>query len=153
MEILELLDRLEEILTRAPRVPLTGKIWVDPDEVLALMDELREVVPEEVRTANAMHRERMQLMADARAEAEAIVRDAKQYVAQLTDETAIAKEAQARADEMIDQAKRVAKEIRQGAKEYADEMLQKTERALTQSEADLNRALQVLRKGREELQR
>lgn len=146
MDIFALLDRLEEVLTGATRVPLTGKVMVDPDELLALVDEMREVLPEEIRQAGRVAEERERILEEARHEAEAVVRDAKAYASQLTDEAAIAREAQQKAEEMIEQAKRVAREIRAGALDYADDLLHKVEQSLEQ-------AYLTVKKSREELQR
>lgn len=146
MDIFALLDRLEELLTNATRVPLTGKVMVDPDELLALVDEMREVLPEEIRQAGRVAEDRERILEDARGEAEALVRDAKVYASQLTDESAVAKEAQQKAEEMIEQAKRVAREIRSGAMDYADDVLHKVEQSL-------ERAYTTVKKSREDLQR
>lgn len=146
MDISALLDRLENLVSQATKVPLTGKVLIDPDQVLAMIDEIRDVLPEEIRQAQRLSRERDEILREAREEAEAVVRDAKVYVVQLTDETAIAREAQQKADEILDQAKRVAKEIRLGAKNYADEILAKME-------GNLEKTLQSIRRSRDELQR
>lgn len=146
MDISALLDRLENLVSQATKVPLTGKVLIDPDQVLAMIDEIRDVLPEEIRQAQRLSRERDEILREAREEAEAVVRDAKVYVVQLTDETAIAREAQQKADEILDQAKRVAKEIRLGAKDYANEILAKME-------GNLEKTLQSIRRSRDELQR
>ena len=42
MEILKYVDQLEEIVDTATKVPLTGKVMVDVDEVFELIDLIRE---------------------------------------------------------------------------------------------------------------
>lgn len=133
MDVFTLLERLEELVAGATRVPLTGKVLLDPDAVLALIDELREALPEAIRAAGRVQQERDRILQAAREEAEAIVRDAKAFAAQLTDEQAVAREAQQKAEEMIEQAKRVAREIRAGALAYADELLGRVEQELRQA--------------------
>lgn len=146
MDIFALLDRLEELIASATRVPLTGRVMVDPDQLLAVVDEMREVLPEEIRQAGRVAEDRERILEEARQEAEAMVRDAKAYASQLTDESAVAREAQEKAEEMIEHAKRVAREIRAGALDYADDVLQKVEQSL-------ERAYQTVKKSREDLQR
>ena len=152
MEIMALIDRLEEMVQQATRVPLTGKILLDPDELLSLVDELREVVPQEIREANRVARDRETILAEAREQAEEILREAKALAAQLTSEAAVTKEAQSQADELIDQAKRVAREIRQNALEWADELFARTQPERERLAADTQRAVAAVRKAREELQ-
>lgn len=144
MDILALLERLEELVQNATRVPLTGRVMIDPDEVLALVDEMREALPEEIRAAGRVAEAQESILEAARAEAESLVRDAKAYAAQLTDESAVTREAQSKADEIIEQAKRVAKEIRNSSMDYADNLLARVEE-------NLHKAQETVRRGREEL--
>jgi cell division septum initiation protein DivIVA len=152
VEIMVLLDRLEELIAQATKVPLTGKILLDPDEVLALVDEMREMLPQEIRDANRVARDRETIMHEAREHAEATVREAQAVAARMTAESAVAKEAQAQADELIDQAKRVAREIRQNALEWADELFGRVQPDLERVAADTQKAVMAVRKAREELQ-
>ncbi|MEW8977771.1 MAG: hypothetical protein AB2385_05125 [Symbiobacterium sp.] len=152
MEIMALIDRLEELVNQATRVPLTGKILMDPDELLSLVDQMREVIPQEVREANRVARDREAILQETREQADQILREAKALAAQLTSEAAVTKEAQNQANELIDQAKRVAREIRQNALEWADELFARTQPELERLAADTQRAVQAVRKAREELQ-
>ncbi|MFZ5828002.1 MAG: hypothetical protein ACOY94_27160, partial [Bacillota bacterium] len=133
------------------KVPLTGKILVDPDELLSLVDEMREMVPAEIREANRIARDRESILRESREQAEQTIREAQALAAKLTSEAAVAKEAQSQADELIDQAKRVAREIRQNALEWADELFARTQPDLERIAADTQKAALSVRKAREEL--
>jgi len=152
MEIMALIDRLEEMISQATKVPLTGKVLLDPDDLLALVDDMREVVPQEIRDANRIARDRESILQESRERAEQVVREAQALASQLTSEAAVAKEAQSQADELIDQAKRVAREIRQNALEWADELFARTQPDLERIAADTQKAALAVRKAREELQ-
>lgn len=151
MEIMELIDRLEEMVAQATKVPLTGKVLVDPDELLALVDEMRDMLPQEIRDANRVARDRETIIAEAREQAETTVREAQALAQRLTAEAAITKEAQTQADELIDQAKRVAREIRQNALEWADELFSRVQPDLERIATDTQKAALSVRKAREEL--
>lgn len=151
MEIMVLLDRLEELAGQATRVPLTGKILLDPDDFLALVDEMRELLPREIRDANRVAREREAILQEAREQAEATVREAQALAAKLTGDSAVTKEAQQQADELIDQAKRVAREIRQNALEWADDLFARIHPELEKYALESQKALAALQKAREEL--
>lgn len=151
MEIMALIDRLEEMVSQATKVPLTGKVLLDPDELLSLVDEMRELIPQEIREANRIARDRETILRESREQAEQTVREAQALAARLTSEAAVAHEAQTQADELIDQAKRVAREIRQNALEWADELFARTQPDLERIAADTQRAAQAIRKAREEL--
>jgi len=146
-----MLDRLEDAIAQATKVPLTGKVLLDPDELLSLMDEMRELLPQEIRDANRVARDREAILTEARDQAESTVREAQALAARLTAEHSVAQEAQKQADELIDQAKRVAREIRQNALEWADELFGRVQPDLEKVAADTQKAVLAVRKAREEL--
>jgi cell division septum initiation protein DivIVA len=151
VEIMAMLDRLEDAIAQATKVPLTGKVLLDPDELLSLMDEMRELLPQEIRDANRVARDREAILTEARDQAESTVREAQALAARLTAEHSVAQEAQKQADELIDQAKRVAREIRQNALEWADELFGRVQPDLEKVAADTQKAVLAVRKAREEL--
>ena len=151
MEIMALIDRLEEMVTQATKVPLTGKVLLDPDELLALADEMRELIPQEIREANRIARDREAILRESREQAEQTIREAQALASKLTSEAAVTKEAQQQADELIDQAKRVAREIRQNALEWADELFARAQPQIEALAAETERAANAIRKAREEL--
>lgn len=151
MEMMSLLDQLEEQITQATKVPLTQKVLLDPDEILALVDQMRDMLPQEIRDANRVARDREAILGDAREQAEATVREAQALAARLTSEAAVTKEAQTQADELIDQAKRVAREIRQNALQWADDLFTRVQPDLDRIAHDTQKAALAVRKAREEL--
>lgn len=151
MDIMALLERLEETVSQATRVPLTGKILVDPEHMFNLLDAMREALPQEIRDANRVARDRDAILAEAREAADGMIREAQATGARLTSESTITRDAQAQADELIDQAKRVAREIRQNALEWADDLFAKVQPDLERVAVDSQKAALAVRKAREEL--
>lgn len=151
MEIMALLDRLEELTGQATKVPLTGKVLLDPDELLALVDEMRETLPLEIREANRVARDRETIITEAREQAEAAIRQAESVALQMTSESAVTREAQEQADELIDQAKRVAREIRENALQWADDLFSRIQPDLERVAVESQKAAAAVRKAREEL--
>jgi hypothetical protein len=49
MDILQLIDRLEELFNAAKAVPFTHNVIVDEDRMLELIDQMRIAIPEEVK--------------------------------------------------------------------------------------------------------
>lgn len=141
-----LLGRVDVMAAEGVRVPLTGRVVVDPRELLQIVAQIREALPEEVREAKAVLDERDGILRRAREEGAAIVAQARDAVSRLTDETAIALEAQQKADQIVEKSREVAKEIHLRAVEYADEVLQRLE-------GQLERTCETLRRHREELRR
>ncbi|HLO03006.1 MAG TPA: hypothetical protein VK191_07865 [Symbiobacteriaceae bacterium] len=152
MEIMDLIDRLEDVVNHATKVPLTAKVMVDPEEFYALIDALREAIPDEIREAGRIAQQREEILQEAKAWAEAKMREAQSKASQLTSESTVTKEAETQANEVIDQAKRVAREIRQNALAWADDLFARVQPELEKLAQESSRSAGVIRKAREELQ-
>ena len=47
----DLINKLDDLIHNAKAVPLTGQVRIDREEFYAILDELRAVLPEEMRRA------------------------------------------------------------------------------------------------------
>lgn len=153
MEILSLLKELREIVNSGMKMPLTGKVLVDQDEVSDLLDQLYKVIPEEIKKAEEIKKERELILAEAHEKAEKIVLETRKYVTRMAQENKIVQHAQEEAEELTKQAKAIAQEIKAGAKEYADQVLGDLEDNLFKVGDVLKETLITIRAGREELKK
>lgn len=144
MDVVALLDKLDAYLSECSRLPLVGKLLVDEDEVFAILDDLRAALPQELEQAKWLLKERERILQEARKESEDIIKDAQGQIASLASESIIAKEARAQADDLMEKAKAVAKEINLGARGYADDLMKRVEDVL-------NDLLERVREDRREL--
>lgn len=138
------LDELEELLDDAPHIPLTGRILLDMDRVYGVVDRLRKAIPEGVQQAQRVIRDRERILAQAREEGEAIIKEAKSFAEKLTSESSIVQRAEEEADRILEEARRQSREIRLGAREYAADILEKLD-------ANLQKCTHVLRQALDEL--
>ena len=69
MEVLTLLETIEEMLERSANIPLTKKSLVDKDEILAVVNEIRTKLPDELKQAKWVKEERQKILVDAQKEA------------------------------------------------------------------------------------
>src|SRR5438094_10433798 len=104
VDILYLLVQLEEVLGGGSRLPLTSRTLVDEQEVLDILDQIRVSIPEELTAARQLTRDRDQVLADARAEAERIVRDADAEAANRVADHSLVRSAELRAADIQDRA-------------------------------------------------
>jgi cell division septum initiation protein DivIVA len=151
MDILYLVDRLEEIIKRSKTFPLSGTRLVDENKVWPLLDQMRISIPDEVRRAERIVRDKERMMAQAHEEAERITSLARSEAAKLASEHAIAQTAEGRAAHIRERAERDADMIRAGADDYAFDVLcsleQEMRRALTVIENGI-RAIEIEREKR-----
>ncbi|RLC55853.1 MAG: hypothetical protein DRI80_17085 [Chloroflexota bacterium] len=145
MDIMHLIDRLEETVKGSKRLPFSGLRLVDERRIWPLLDQMRISIPDEVRRAERIIREKDRTMAQAHEEAERIVALARNEAARLTAEHTIAQAAEARAAAIRERAEREAESIRAGADDYAFDVLCKLEQ-------ELKRALTVVENGIRTLQ-
>ncbi|WP_418456035.1 ATPase [Allofournierella sp.] len=138
MNIDELLDLMEETLEDATGLPFAGgKRVVDIDKLQDIIDEVRLNLPTEVRQARAIVNDRADIVADAKREAEALVRKAEERARILVGEQEIVKAAQQRAAEIVGGAQTQAREMRTTVTEYCENMLQVTEEQLARNAAEV----------------
>lgn len=142
--LLLVVERLEALVAEAGHLPLTNRLLLDGDRLFELLDELRRTIPPAVEEAERIVRERDRILREAREKADEIVREARQYGEQLTRESSITQRAEENAARIEAEAKALAREIREAARRYADDVLAKVE-------ANLDRARDVVRDGRTQL--
>ncbi len=123
IDVLYLVDRLEALLGKGWRVPMTSKTMIDEDEFLDIVDQMRIAFPEEIKQAKKIVQDRERVIAQAQEEATRIIALAKEDGARLTNDHAVAKSAQQQAAQINQQANATATAIRQGADEYAAQVL------------------------------
>lgn len=145
MDILHLVDRLEELFNESRPIPLTNNVVVDEDRFLDLIDQMRVAIPEEVKKAKKLVSERDRTLAQAQEEAQRTIKLAREKGEGLLERDSIVEAAQARGNQLIDQAKLDAEAIRHEADEYALE-------TLTNLEIEMERILNQVRNGVRALQ-
>ena len=123
MDILQLIDRLEELFNEAKQVPFTHNVVVDEDKMLELIDQMRITIPDEVKKAQQVVAQRDRVMAQAQEEANRTLQIARDKADQLAQKDMIAQEAQRRADQILAQARSEAEATRADADNYVIETL------------------------------
>ena len=132
MDILQLIDRLEELFNESKSIPLTRNVMVDEDRMLDIIDQMRIAIPEEVKKAQQLLGQRDRVLAQAQEEANRTLELARQKADQLASKEMVTQEAQRRADQILTQARGDAENVRSDADDYVM-------RSLTQLQAELER--------------
>ncbi len=144
MDILELVDRLEELFNESRAIPFTHNVVVDEDRMLDIIDQMRITVPEEVRKAHQLLNQRDRILAQAKEEARRTIELAQQQKEEIIRRDAIVQEAEARAREILNQARLDAEAIRQEADAYAMEKLAQLEQELARMIGEVQNGIQAL---------
>jgi len=125
MDILQLIDRLEELFNDSRAVPLTRNVMVDEDKMLDIIDQMRIAIPEEVKKAQQLLAQRDRVLAQSQEEANRTVEIARGKAEELVHRDLVVQEAQRRADQIISQARGEAENIRRDADDYVVITLQR----------------------------
>jgi len=140
MDILQLIDRLEELFNESKAIPLTRNVMVDEDRMLDIIDQMRIAIPEEVKKAQQLLGQRDRVLAQAQEEANRTLEIARQKSDQLVGKDTVMQEAQRRADQILVQARAEAEGIRADADDYVID-------SLTQLQAELERITNQVNNG------
>ena len=119
MDILQLIDRLEELFNESKTIPLTRNVMVDEDRMLDIIDQMRIAIPEEVKKAQQLLGQRDRVLAQAQEEANRTLELARQKAEQMVTKDMVAQEASRRAEQVLVQARNEAENIRADADDYA----------------------------------
>lgn len=123
MDVLVLIDKLDDLVHNARPVPLTDQVRVDREEIYDLLDQMRATIPEEIKQARWIVKERQEMLEEAKRESERVIREAREQQARLVSDEEVTKQAERAADEIVEDARSREREIRLGAEDYADEIL------------------------------
>jgi vacuolar-type H+-ATPase subunit H len=144
MNILSLLDILEDELEKGVNLPFASKALIDKERCLEVIKDIRLSLPDEIKQAEWVKKERQRILIEAQKEAETITKEAEQRIKALVDENEITQSAYQQSRAIVETAQENAKDIRLGAKEYADSILEDVELYLSEQ-------LEILRGNRQEL--
>src|SRR5690606_30115234 len=106
MDLLHLVDRLEEFVAGAQKMPIGNRAIVDRRRILDLIDQMRIAIPHEVREAQDIVAQRDAIKREAEEEGRIIVAQAEERAADLVEEHAITESAKRRAEEIAAEAER-----------------------------------------------
>jgi hypothetical protein len=131
MDILHLVDRIEELFNESRALPFTRSVVVDEDKMLDIIDQMRVMIPDEVKKAQQVVQQKERILAQAQEEANRIVALAKEKAEQIVEREAIVKSAQTRGAQIIAQAREDSNNTRHDADDYVIVSLQTMEEEVT----------------------
>lgn len=146
MSIDDLIDELDNMVEKAWSLPLShGRAVLDGEQVRQILQEMRELLPQEVHQAKAIVADRTQILADAKREADTSIRVAQERAKALVAKDEITREAQQRATEITSQAQTKSREMRRVTNEYVDDLMKRTDDSLAQLLAEARKLRQEIK--------
>ena len=157
MSVSTILDEIENLVVDAKRIPLSNSIFISESELVRLLDNLRQELPNELANAQEIMDSRDEILNQARGDAEQIISRAKETADQMTDESKIVKESQEKSELIMEQTKAQSKEMFESSYQQARQLRVNANNYANQVFDHLilnvGNALEVLKQARDELQK
>src|SRR6201995_4595190 len=145
MSVYRGLDKLESYVHEGTWLPAGYRV-LSEERLLELIEKVRASLPEEVGRAKIIAKDQDRVMRAAQEKAQAIVEEAVSKHEELVDQNEIVQRARTTAEVVLREAEERARKIKEGADQYAAQVL-------AEMETRLGSALGAVRKGRESLTR
>jgi F0F1-type ATP synthase membrane subunit b/b' len=141
----DLILQVRDHIDTARSVPMSASVMVNRDELVAMLEEAVQMLPEEIRQARWLLKEREEFLAKARREAEDIIDAGRQQAQRMVEKTEVVREANLHARRIVDDAEKTSRDLKHEAEDYIDQKL-------ASFEVVLERTMSAVSKGRERLQ-
>lgn len=142
--VLDMLEQLMIDIENARQVPLSNSVMVSQEEVLDYLARIQKELPEELRAARWMVREREAYIARTNETGRGVIAEAKKRSDEMVSESHIVQEAVEEANTLVRNAESEARRIRLESEDFA-------ERQLAEAEHVLGELLRYVREARAEL--
>jgi len=142
MEIMDLLEEFETIIEGSGRIPMTGKVVIHEEVLYSYLDKFRAYLPQSIRDAEYVIREKDRIISDAMREGEGLIESARVKCQRIAGESEIVKQAISQGEILITNARQDAKHLINGAYSYSEEVM-------ASLQAELEEHLKKIRSGRE----
>ncbi len=143
MDTIELIDKLDEIIGKSRKIPFSSNFIINENEIYEILDELRNVMPEELKQARWIVKERENMLEEAKRQAGRIMREAEERAEIMVSQGEIMKSAMKKSEEVLSLSEAKARTVRLEAEDYSDEKL-------ASLEAVVYKILSAVEKGREQ---
>src|SRR5688500_7451270 len=140
-----ILHRVADLIGNARPMPLSASVMINRDEVLELVEEALSRLPEELRAARWLLRERDEFVAKVQREGDDILDAARVRAERMVQLTEVVRDAQHAARQVIEEAETESRRLRHEAEDFCDQKL-------AQFEIVLDRTIRTVQAGRSRLQ-
>lgn len=139
-----LLRRALDQVNAAPKMPLSSTVRLEKDEMVSLLDEAVARLPDELRQARWLLKEREEHLAKVQREADDILGAARERAERIVQRTELVREAQRLSRRILEEANEESRRMKHEAEDYCDQKL-------ARFQIELERVLKTVEGGREKL--
>ncbi|MFT6292868.1 MAG: cell division septum initiation protein DivIVA [Ilumatobacter sp.] len=118
-----LLRRAVDIVATAPTMPLSSSPRIDRDEIIELLEESLNRLPDELRQARWMLKERQDFVAKTRREADELLEAARVRAERMVQRTEVVRAAEQRARQVMETAEADSRRLKHETEDFLDQRL------------------------------
>ena len=144
MDSIEKLSSAITMVEEARSVPLSASCVVHRTELLDILDEARNLLPQDFASAQNLLATRDAIIEEGRHSAEQLVSMAREEVARMVEQTSIVQAARDESQKILDDARALAESERQEVENYIDSRL-------ATLEVILSKTMDAVSRGRERI--
>src|SRR5438105_7360167 len=148
MDIGTRIQQLEEMIREAKSMPLSASALLNREELLELVASMKDALPEEIKQARWVVKDREELLTKARRDADGLLEKARAEQAQMLSEQAVVQAAQDEAERILAEARGHVRQMRLEAEDYVDSKLAQFEAVIARIQEALAGAEDSLTKVR-----
>lgn len=145
MDVHDKIDQVADLVESARAVPMSASCMVNRGQLLDMLDEVRDALPEDVKRAELLLRDRESVVEEGREEAMRIVERARAERERLIAESDVVRDARDEAARLLAEADAEIRDHRDELDEYCDTKLASFEVTLQKTLAAVNRGRERLR--------
>jgi hypothetical protein len=119
----QLLKRAIDVIATAPTMPLSSSPRLDRDEIIELLEESLHRLPDEMRQARWMIKERQEFVNKTRREADELLEAARVQAERMVQRTEVVRAAEQRARQLNEAAETDARRLRHETEDFLDQRL------------------------------
>lgn len=142
--IQELLEEAIDLVAKSRPLPMSTTVKVNRDDLLDILESALSGLPEEVRAAQWLLKEKDDFLAGARQERDAIINQGSDQVARMVERQEVVRSAEDRARKIVEEAREESRMMRRQVEDYCDQKL-------ASFEVLLEKTIRTVHTGREKL--
>jgi hypothetical protein len=140
----DVISQVLDIVGSAKSMPLSSSVIISREEVVGLLRSALDRLPDELRQARWLLREREEFLAERTREAETLMEEVRARAEHMVQRTEIVRQANSVAQRILDDANDEARTMRHEAEDFCDQKL-------AGMEIVLERLIKTVRSGRDKL--
>lgn len=140
----DLIEEAIDMVAEARPLPMSATVKINRDDLLEILEQVQEKLPEELRAARWLLKERDDFVAKARQEHSELIEEGRLQVSKMVEREEVVKAANVRARQIISEARSESHAMKRQVEEFCEARLLSVEKIM-------EKTIVTMRKGRRKL--